>query len=469
MRKVDTKELAASFAGTLLQPGDNEYDAARSMWNAMVDRHPAIIARCASTSDVVVALKFARANNLEIGVRCGGHSIVGHPVPEDGLVIDLSAMNTVEIDPEARRARVQGGALLGALDRVAQKYGLATTAGNVSHTGVGGLTLAGGMGWLARQFGLACDNVVAFELVTADGSVLQVTETEHPDLFWGLKGGGGNFGVVTLFEFQLHPISGRAFTADFFFPADNAEIALQHWRDLLPVAPRQATLTAWTGVAGGWPFLPTELQGRQVASIGYVWVGDPEEGKKWLTVFKATLKPVGEKTGEMTYLELQSADDDTREEHGLRRYWKGHYFRELSDDALRAFLGRGLQGTSTAEETAFVPGAGIQAYGGAIADTPQEATAFDHRDAIAEVVIRARWTNPAEDEKRMGSARRYAKALEPFASGAYVNTAADDGHSGTQRVYGGDKLARLTALKDRYDPENIFHRNANIPPSGAKA
>jgi FAD/FMN-containing dehydrogenase len=459
--------LAGEFEGLVLQPGEDGYDEARTVWNAMVDRRPAVIARCANTADVVAAVQFGRANELEIGVRCGGHSVVGHPVPEGGLMIDLSPMSAVQVDPGGRRARVQGGALLGNLDREAQKHGLATTAGNVSHTGVGGLTLAGGMGWLARKFGLSCDNVVSFELVSADGAVLRVSENEHPDLYWGLRGGGGNFGVVTEFEFRLHPISGRALAVELFFALDAAEGPLHHGLGLIETAPREATITASAGTAGDWSFLPSEFRGRRIASIGYVWVGDPDDGRKFLPTLRGGASPLAEKIDEMTYLELQSVDDDTREQHGQRRYWKGHYFRELSHEAIRALVAPGVGDPATDDDAAYMPAAGMQSYGGAIADLTDDATAFSHRGALAELVIRARWTDPSEDAKRMGVARRYAKSLEPFASGAYVNTAMDGGQVGSQRVYSEEKLARLTALKDQYDPDNVFSRNANIQPSNA--
>jgi FAD/FMN-containing dehydrogenase len=433
----------------VLQPGDNGYDAARTVWNAMVDRRPAAIARCKSTADVVDALRYGRSHGLEVGVRCGGHSIVGHPVPEGGLMIDLSPMGEVVVDPDGRRATVQGGALLGALDSEAQRHGLATTAGNVSHTGVGGLTLAGGMGWLARQFGLSCDNVVSVELVTATGEVLRVSEQEHPELLWGLRGGGGNFGIVTEFVFRLHPIDGRALAVDLHFDLDAAEPAFRRWRELIDGAPRAATLTAGAG----------QVEGRRLASVGYVWVGDPAEGRQLVAALRGDGTPLVETVAEMTYVELQTVDDDTREEHGQRRYWKGHYLGELSDDAVRALLADGPD----------LPAVGFQSYGGAIADVPGDATAFSHRDALGELVIRAGWTDPREDERRMGAARRYARSLEPFASGTYVNTADDDGQAGTRRAYGEAKLARLTELKNRYDPENVFHRNTNVMPSAASA
>jgi FAD/FMN-containing dehydrogenase len=462
---IDTSVFVSNFKGVVLKQDDEGYDERRTVWNAMVDRRPAIITRCVHTDDVVAALRFGRTNNLEIGIRCGGHSILGHSVVEGGLMIDLSLMNKVQVDPNSRRARVQGGALLGTLDREAQKYGLATTAGNVSHTGVGGLTLAGGMGWLARQFGLSCDNVVSFEVVTADGAVVRVSEREHPELFWGLRGGGGNFGIVTEFEFRLHPISGQALTVDFFYPLDAAEAALQRWRDLIPTAPRQATLTAWTGTASDASFLPTEVLGQRIASIGYVWVGDPDEGQQLLPSLRSDSSPLVERIREMTYVELQRMDDSTGQEHGVRRYWKGHYLRELSDEAIWALLTCGMKGRVTDEDAAMMPSASLQSYGGAIADVADDETAFSHRDALAECVIGERWTDPAEDTKRIEIARRYAQSLEPFASGGYIHAVADEGQAGTLRAYNREKLARLTALKDRYDPENVFHFNQNVQPS----
>jgi len=455
------RSLADSLEGPVLLPGDAAYDATRRVWNAMVDRRPRLIARCSGSGDVATAVRFAREHDLEIGVHCGGHSVLGLSVPEGGLMVDLTPMGAVRVDPHAQRAWVQGGALLGALDAASQRHGLATTAGNVSHTGVGGLTLGGGMGWLARQHGLSCDNVVSLEMVTADGEVVRATESDNPDLFWGLRGGGGNFGIVTEFEFRLHQTGTRAFLADLFFPAEDALAVFQGWRELGLTAPRAATLTAWVGESDA-SFLPSNLHGRALASVGFVWAGDPRDGRELLLSLRSLGRPVAERVEEMSYLALQTIEDSI-EGHALRRYWKGHYFATLPDDAIRAFLSRGAPDG----DGELLPYASLQAYGGAIADVPDEATAFSQRDAMFEFVGAAGWTDPAEDEARIAAARRYGAALEPFATGAYVNAISDEGAAGVTRAYRPDKLARLTALKDAWDPDNVFHLNQNIRPSGA--
>jgi FAD/FMN-containing dehydrogenase len=431
------------FDGQVLTPGTRGYDSARSVWNAMIDHRPKLIVGCASVGDVITAVRTARERDLEIGVRCGGHNIAGHAVPHGGLMIDLTGLGRVTVDPARRRARVQGGAMLGALDRATQPFGLATTAGNVSHTGVGGLTLGGGMGWLARQHGLTCDNVVSCTVVTADGDVVRASADEHPDLFWGLRGGGGNFGIVVEFEFRLHPVGTRALAVEFTYPLDRAAAALRGWRDLAEEADRQATPTA-------------DIFGDTV-TLGYVWVGDPEAGRALLPALRSVGVPDGEVVRELSYTELQTRDDST-EGHAYRRYWKGHYLSELSDGAIEALVDR-----DPADAT--LPAASLQAYGGAIADVDDDATAFSHRRASFEYVAAATWSDPNEDGLRMGAARRAAAKLEPFAVGAYVNALSDEGASGVRRAYSEAKRARLTAVKDAYDPDNVFHLNHNIAPS----
>lgn len=428
--------MTATDTLTLLHPGDSGYDEARTVWNAMVDRRPAAVARCRSTGEVAAAVRYARANDLEIAVRCGGHNIAGLAVPEGGLMIDLTPMGEVDVDPNARVARVQGGALLGELDRAAQRYGLATTAGNVSHTGVGGLTLGGGMGWLARQYGLACDNVTSYELVTADGDVVTASATQNPHLFWGLRGGGGNFGIVTEFVFRLHQIGTRALVAEFTYPTAEAFEVLRAWRDLNATAPRQATFTAY-------------VNGDQV-TIGFVWVGAPGNPDELLAAFRALGNATSESVEEMSYLTLQTRDDSVQG-HRFRRYWKGHYFKSLPDEAIRALLRN--------------PGIGgsLQAYGGAISEVPDEDAAFSHRDTLFEFVTATRWEDAEDDAERIATIRAYAATLDQYAGGAYLNTLNGEA---VNRAFPPAKLARLTTLKTIWDQANIFHLNQNIKPAG---
>ncbi len=444
--QLSTTMSRSHFDGQILTPGTRGYDSARSVWNEMIDHRPKLIARCASVDDVVTAVRAAREHDLEIGVRCGGHNIAGLAVPHGGLMIDLTTLERVTVDPATRRARVQGGAMLGALDRATQSFGLATTAGNVSHTGVGGLTLGGGMGWLARQHGLTCDNVVSCTVVTANGDVVRASADEHPDLFWGLRGGGGNFGIVVEFEFRLHPVGTRALAVELAFPLDRAAAALRGWRDLAEEAARQATLTA--DIFDG------------TVTLGYVWVGDPQAGRTMLPALRSVGVPGGEVVRELSYIELQTRDDDI-EGHAYRRYWKGHYLPELPDAAIEALVDR-------APADATLPGVSLQAYGGAIADVDDDATAFSHRHTRFEYVAAAKWSDSGEDILRMGAARQAAAKLDPFAAGAYVNALSDEGASGVRRAYSEAKRTRLTAVKDAYDPDNVFHLNHNITPTGRR-
>jgi FAD/FMN-containing dehydrogenase len=448
------RHAISGFEGAVIAPGDEGYDAHREIWNAMVDRRPALIARCTSAADVAVAIRHARQHDLEIGVKCGGHNVLGLCVPQDGLMIDLTPMDHVRVDPDARRAAVGGGALLRYLDRAAQAHSLATTAGNVSHTGVGGLTLGGGMGWLARQAGLACDNVEAYTVVTADGEMVRATETEHADLFWGLRGGGGNFGVVTEFEFRLHPLAGDALVVELSFDVAEAVEPMRRWRDLLPDAPRAATLTADA----------VTVEGRPTAVIGYVWVGDPEEGLAYLRTMRGIGVPRTESVSPMRYLDLQSSGDQNHV-HGRRRYSAGHYLTELSDEAIEAFLTRGVAMAADRVDWSRIAGGGFQAYGGAIGEVSNDESAFSHREALVEFFAGQTWSDPAEDEDRIASARAFGAVMAPFASGVYVNVLNEQGEAGVRRAYGNAKLARLADLKRRYDPENVLHLNQNIAPS----
>jgi FAD/FMN-containing dehydrogenase len=442
------------FGGELIRPGDGAYAQSRVVWNRMVDRRPAVILRCTSPADVVAAVRFARESGLEIAVKCGGHSVLGLSVPNGGVMIDLSPMSHVRVDAVERKAWVGGGSLLRNLDVAAQEHGLATTAGNVSHTGVGGLTLGGGMGWLARELGLSCDNVAAYTVVTAEGLIVRAAESENPDLFWGLRGGGGNFGIVTEFEFRLHPVTGRALLVDLVFDPADARDALRGWRDLLPGAPRAATFTASA----------TTVADRPIVSVGYVWVGDVAEGLAYLSTIRQIGTPATERVMEMSYVELQSMSDDPNG-HGRRRYSKGHYMTEFSDAAIDAFIARGLHARGGDPDWSRVPNGGLQGYGGAIGDVADDEAAFSHRRALIEFGCATSWVDPEEDGDRTTAARAYGAALEPFASGVYVNALGDEGQDGVRRAYPAAKLARLAELKRRYDPDNAFHLNQNIRPA----
>ena len=457
-------KMIRGFAGEIVEPGHAAYDTHREIWNAMVDRRPAVIARCTSAEDVAAAIRHGREAGLEIAVKCGGHGVLGLAVPEGGLMIDLSPMGEVRVDPERRRAFAQGGALLRTLDRSTEPHGLATTAGNVGHTGVGGLTLGGGMGWLARQHGLSCDNVESYTVVTADGETVRASATENSDLFWGLRGGGGNFGVVTEFVFRLHPTTGRALYAELIFDAANAVAPMRSWRDLLAGAPREATLTADAGIAPETSSA-VALRGRPVVIIGFVWVGDMGAARTYLEEFRKSFgSPAEEHVEEMAYVEIQSVGDESHR-HGKRRYSAGHYLTEFSDAAIDAFLSRGIPAGASEPDWGRQPGGGFQAYGGAIAEVGDDDSAFSFRDTLIEFFAGSTWTDSAEDAERMAGARAWAKAIEPFSTGTYVNVISDPGSEGVGRAYRAGQTARLAELKRTYDPDNVFHLNQNIRPA----
>ena len=436
-----TGTLPATFEGEVLTPDSPEYDAARAVWNGAVDRRPAYVVRCAGTDDVRSAVRVARELGLPLGVRGGGHSAAGWAVPDGGLVIDLSRLRGVTVDPGARTAQVQGGSLLGALDAATQRFGLATTAGIVSHTGIGGLALGGGVGWLARQIGLTCDNALGFEVVTADGQLVRATADEHPDLFWGLRGGGGNFGVVTRFDLTLHDVGTQALVAEVDLdPADGLD-ALRTWLSAADDAPRRATFVAQTRAAGP-------------LTLGFVWVGSPDDAAPLVARLDGLGTPLARRVTPISYLDLQR-QSDVGAAHGFRRYAKSHYVRELPDAALEAFL---------AHTEADVGAGSLVAYGGAIADVDPGATAFAHRDTRFEYDVGARWEDPADDERHAATCRRLAATIEPWSVGVYVNALGAEGASGVHRAYGAATYARLREVKRDWDADNVFRLNQNIPP-----
>lgn len=451
------RDLGGRLRGDVLLPGDDGYDAARSVWNAAIDRRPAVIVRPRGAADVAAGVGFAREHDLDLSIRGGGHSPAGHAVAEGGLMLDLSAMRDVRVDAAQRLARVGGGALLRDVDQATEPHGLATTGGEVSHTGVAGLTLGGGQGWLGRRLGLACDNLVAAQVVTAAGDVVTASESESPDLLWGLRGGGGNFGVVTEFTFRLHPIRPATYAADAFYAAADGPAVMRAFRDLSAEAPDSVTFAAWAGTARPeWEFLPPEAHGRDLVSIGLVAVDDASDGAGLAEPLRRIARPVALVEARKSYVELQSQADAPMA-HGMRRYWKGHFIDDFTDAAIDAFLGRG--------GTHGPPNGSIETRGGAIGRVHEDDTAYSHRDIMFDFLTAAGWTDPGEDEARIGGIRRYADAIAPFARGVYVNSLLGEGEEGVRSAYPDAKLVRLVALKDRYDPENTFHLNHNIRPS----
>jgi FAD/FMN-containing dehydrogenase len=452
------------FRGELLEPSHPGYEEARRAWNAMVDNRPALIVKCRDTQDVAAALAVARDRGLEVSVRGGGHSIVGHSVTDGGVMIDLSPLNDVRIEPESRRARVGGGAVWADVDRAAQEVGLAVTGGLVSHTGVGGLSLGGGYGWLARRHGLSCDNLVCAEVVTASGDVLTASDDENDDLLWGLRGGGGNFGVVTKFEFQLHEFDGRCQSVDVFYAAENGSRALRAFRDFVADAPLEATAIAHVGTARSLPFLPDEWHGQPLVILSVVFLGGDDEGLRVAAPLRQAATPVAEVVEPMDYLALQ-AQVDASQEHGLRRYWKSHFISELPDSAVDAFLEAGL----AAAQASPVVGAELVSLGGAISQVGEHDTAFGHRATAFDFLATAGWVDPGEDDFQMTTARRVGEAMAPYGDGAYVNGLTNEGEDRVRWAYGPEKYDRLVALKDKYDPSNVFHLNQNVRPSNGAA
>ena len=459
---VAQEELRARIRGTLIAPDAPSYDVARRLWNGMVDKRPALIAQPAGAADVAAALLFARREGLEVAVRGGGHSPVGTSMSEGGLTIDLSLMRAVRVDPEARRAWVQGGCLWSDVDRETQAYGLATTGGFVSHTGVGGLTLGGGEGNLGRLFGMSVDNLVSADVVTADGGLLVASEERNADLFWGLRGCGANLGVVTSLEFRLHPVGPIVLSGDLFFDGDDGMAVLRAFRDFAAEAPDAFSLTAGVGTAKAAPFLPPEVVGRTIVAVSFAWFGDHDEGLRLVAPLRSAARPLAEMIGPKRYVELQGESDEANR-HGARYYWKGDFLWDVPDAALEVLLSRG----STDDRLPLCSG-GLLALGGAVARVPEDTMAYSHREAAFDFIVSASWEDPAEDEARIADARRMYQAMRPFGGrGVYVNSLSfDDPAARVREAYGADKYERLVALKDRYDPDNVFRLSHNIPPSG---
>jgi FAD/FMN-containing dehydrogenase len=451
--------LRDGFSGEVLTPAQPGYDEARRVFNAMIDRRPAVIGRCTSTADVVAAVNVAREHGLVVAVRCGGHSVSGLGTCDDGMLIDLSGLESIAVDSEARTARAGGGVLWGEFDAATQAHELHTPGGRVTTTGLGGFTTGGGYGWTSSRHGLACDNLISVEVVLADGSVVRASEQEHADLFWGIRGGGGNFGIVTEFEFRLHPLGPIVLAGLVMFPMARAQNVVRRWRDWADAAPDEVSTACAVITAPPEPFVPAELHGKPVVAFAVLYVGDPEQGTEMVQPLK-DLGPAVDHIGQMPYTAFQAALDPLAPP-GVRSYWRGEYLPDLSDAAIDTFLAHAVDVTT--------PGAPLSQMiifriGQGVAAVPDEATAFSHRDARYLFHPISIWTEPGDDERMIGAGRASAAALRPFSTGAsYLNFTPESDR--VRDAYGEEKYARLVALKDAYDPANLFRLNQNIRPS----
>ena len=452
------KALRARFRGALLRPGEEGYDEARRIWNGAIDRRPALIARCAGADDVVEAVRFARERDLLVSVRGGGHAVAGHAVCDGGLMIDLSLMKAARVDPAARTVRAAGGLLWGELDRATQPFGLATTGGIISHTGIAGLTLGGGLGHLMRKLGLTVDNLFAVDLVTADAQRMRVDAESEPDLFWGLRGGGGNFGIATAFEYRLHPVGPLVLGGPIFWPLAEAPEVLRFLRDFAPEAPDELGITIALRLAPPMPFLPPERYGKPVLGLVLVWAGDPAAGQQAIAPLRAIGTPTADVVRPVPYLALQSMLDGGAP-HGMHYYWKSHRLPHLSDEVIDVLVGRVEAITSPFSQI------GGWAVGGAASRVDPDATAVGAREVGFELNVAAAWPPPDPYRDRHTAwVREGWEALRPHSTGVYANFLSDEGAAGVEAAYGA-RLKRLTVLKDRYDRTNFFRLNANIPPS----
>jgi FAD binding domain/Berberine and berberine like len=452
-------DLGAAFTGELILPGDPRYDTSRAVFNAMIDRHPALIARCSTTADVSAAVRFARDTGLAVAVRGGGHSVVGHGVCEGGIVIDLGGLKSIEVDAAGKTARAGGGVLWGEFDAATQEHGLHTPGGRVTSTGIGGFTTGGGYGWTSSKYGLACDNLLSAEIVLADGTVVRASEDQHADLFWAVRGGGGNFGVVTEFEFQLHDLGPLVLAGLALWPLGRAPEVMRAWRDYADAAPDEISTACVVVTAPPEDFVPEHLKGKPALGIAVLYVGNPEEGISAVQPLK-NLRPDLDHIGPMPYTAFQAALDPTAPP-GWRSYWRGEYLHGLEDDAIDTFL---RYGAALLEAAAPLSQGVIFRIGQHINAVLEGSTAFSQRDAnylFHPIVV---WKHANADERMLATGRAFAQAMRPYATGApYLNFTPEADR--VPDAYRGSTYARLVALKDKYDSGNLFQLNQNIAPS----
>ena len=449
------------FRGDVLASDHDAYDDARAVWNGSVDRRPRLIARCRGTADVAAAVRFARDHDLEIAVRGGGHNVAGTAVCDGGIVIDLSAMRAVSVDPVERTALVQGGALWGDVDHETQAHGLATTGGIVGHTGVGGLSLGGGIGWLMRKHGLTVDNLVEAEVVTAQGDIIRVSADRHPDLFWALRGGGGNFGVVSSFRFALHPVGPIVMAGPVFWAAEDTTDVLRFYREFAADAPDELGNVVRLGTIPPLPVVSEELHFRPAVAVASCYAGPVEEGERAVRALREFGTPLVDLVGPTLYVDHQGGIDDTVP-HGWHYYWKATNLAGLSDNVIDIVAEHAYGITSPRSYAAMFH------MGGAVARVARDATAYPDRDVEHNIVIDAAWL-PEQDEAvrapETAWARAFLDALQAHRAGVYVNFLDfDDDTSRVREAYGDDTHRRLAEVKAKYDPENVFHNNKNIQP-----
>lgn len=452
--------FAGRFQGKLIRSGDADYDEARTIWNGMINKYPALIARATGAVDVVEAVNFARESKLRISVRGGGHNVAGNAVGNASLMIDLSQMKGVHVNPKQQTARVQPGVIWAELDREAQAFGLATPGGIVSDTGVAGLTLGGGFGWLSRKYGFTIDNVISMDVVTADGKIATTSATENPDLFWGMRGGGGNFGIAVSFEFQLHPVGPRVLAGPIIYPLKAAGDVLRFYREFTASAPEELGSMAVFRTAPPAPFIPEELRGKPVIAIIPTYVGNPADGERILQPLREFGAPLFDGVSLKSYTVHQKSLDPGQP-RGHRYYWKSEYVHDISDDAIETLIAYAATIASPSSRLA------VFHLGGAIRHLAEQAMAVSHRDAEYVLAINNGWADAQDDEKEMLWTHDLWTAIRPFSTGGvYVNfLSADEGQDRVRAAYGEEKYERLVGLKNQYDPTNLFRQNQNIKPS----
>jgi FAD/FMN-containing dehydrogenase len=456
LKEAAIEEFKSSLRGNLLRPGDNDYDDARKVWNAMIDRRPSLMVRCAGTADVIAAVNFAREHNLLTAVRGGGHNVSGNAVCDGGLVIDFSGMKSVRVDPQTNTARVEPGVRLGELDHETQTFGLVVPAGIVTDTGVAGLTLGGGLGWLHRSWGLTIDNLISADIVTADGRLFKASKEDNKDLFWAIRGGGGNFGIATSFEFQCRKFGPTALAGIVMHPIGRARELLEFYREYTATAPDEVTAFALLRMAPQAPFVPKEFHGTPIAAIVACYAGPPDKGVEIIRPIKQWGEPIVDALVPKPFVVHQSMFDAGQPVGGYY-YWKSHYFNELSDEALDLIVRQGSAITSPMSILATVH------LGGAVSRIGENDTAYPNRQAPYVMNVNGSWADPSTTETNIAWVRETWDALSPYATGArFANF---EGEDQALAIYGEEKYQRLVEIKNKYDPKNLFRLNQNIKPT----